>query len=407
MNLPFFIARRYLARQKGTFSSFIIRLAIVATGLSVAVMILSTAVVTGFERKVKEKLYSFMGHVHVTTYDPTNSNKMAPPIALDRKLMAAIKSLPHVVQVTPFAERVVIIQANGSIEGVSLKGVNQDYRLNRELSLTGKPIDFSDGMYAHQVLLSEATARRLKVKPGDTVQAEFLEKEGIPRLRRLRVCGLYHSGMEEVDKYYALCDMRLLQRINNWTGDSINAYQVDLDNPAFSDTVANYIHYNLIDAPLEAYTMNDVYPSIFDWLELQRINGKIILAIMAIVSIINMGAVILILMVDRAAMVGLLKALGMPFGSLVWVFLYLSGLIGLVGVIAGNVLALGLAWLQWYFGLVTLPEETYYMKFAPVYISWPWVALIDITTVVLCVVCMWLPALYIRRIQPAKTLQFK
>ena len=407
VNLPFFIARRYLVKQKGTFSSFIIRLAIVATALSVAVMILSLAVVTGFEHAIKGKLYSFMGHVHVSTFDPTKSNKMPPPVALDARLMAEMKRIPHVVQVTPFTERLVILQAHGTIEGLGLKGVDEHYKLNKSLTLTGKPIDYSDSFYSRQVILSESTAGKLNVGPGDTVLVEFLEANGMPRFRRVIVSGLYHSGLDEVDKNFALCDTRLLQHMNKWTADSINAYQLDLDNAAFADTVSDYIHFNLINAPLESYTMRDIYPYIQVWLDMVRTNSVIILAIMAIVSIINMGAVILILMVDRAAMVGLLKALGMQFSNIVAIFLYISGLIGLVGVFAGNILGLGLVELQLKFGIVKLQEETYYMKFAPVEIVWRDVLITDAATVALCVFCMWLPALYIRTIQPARVLQFK
>ena len=213
--------------------------------------------------------------------------------------------------------------------------------------------------------------------------------------------------MEEVDKYFGVCDIRLLQRINNWTADSINGYQVDLDNEKYADTVASFIHYNIINAPLESYTTAENYSFIFDWLKLQNMNGIILLVIMAVVSIINMGAVLLILMVDRAMMIGLLKALGMPFETTRNVFLGIAGLIGLVGILLGNVLALGLCWLQLSFGFLKLPEAAYYMPVVPVKIVWWHVAGIDIVTLLLCVLCMWLPTLYIRRIQPARVLQFK
>ena len=218
---------------------------------------------------------------------------------------------------------------------------------------------------------------------------------------------MYHTGMEEMDKYFAVCDIRLLQRINNWSADSINGYQVDLDNEKYADTIAAFIHYNLINAPMEAYTTSDNYAFIFDWLKLQNLNGIILLAIMAAVSIINMGAVLLILMVDRAMMIGLLKALGMPFETTRNIFLGIAALIGTVGIVLGNILGLGLCWLQQTFGLLKLPEAAYYMKYVPVKIIWWHIAVVDIVTLVLCVLCMWLPTLYIRRIQPARVLQFK
>jgi lipoprotein-releasing system permease protein len=408
MNLSFFIARRYLVKQKGTFSSFIIKLAIVATGLSVAVMIVAMAVVTGFKYSVTEKLYSFVGHVHVVPYDPTNSNTLtySEPIYYDKALLAGLKSVPHVAAVAPFVARPVIIQAHGGIEGLGLKGVDKDFRFLNGITTTGAPIDYSDTNYAKQIILSKTTADRLNVNIGDTVQVDFIEG-GTPRIRRVKVCGLYHSGMEEVDKFFGVCDIRLLQRINNWPADSINGFQLNLDDPKYADSVSGYIHYNLIKAPLESYTTKENYSSIFDWLDLQNVNGNILLAIMAIVSIINMGAVLVILMVDRARMIGLLKALGMPFEETRNIFLSIAGLIGAAGILLGNILALTICWLQIRFGFIQLPEDIYYMRYAPIKIVWWQVAVIDVVTLVLCVLCMWLPALYIRRIQPAKVLQFK
>ncbi len=408
MNLSFFIARRYLVKQKGTFSSFIIRLAIGATALSVAVMIVAMAVVTGFNHAVTEKLYSFEGHVHIIPYDETKSNSLnyAEPVFYDSKLIGEIKQIPHVVAVSPFIQRPVIIQSRGHMEGLALKGLNKDYHFLKGISTMGTPIDYSDTFYSKQIVLSKTTADRLDVNMGDTVQLDFIEG-GVPRIRRVKVCGLYHSGMEEVDKYFAVCDIRLLQRINNWPADSINGYQVDLEDEKYSDTVSNFIHYNLVKAPLESYTTQENYSFIFDWLRLQGLNGTILLIIMAIVAIINMGAVLVILMVDRANMVGLLKALGMSFETTRNIFLSIAGIIGAVGIVLGNLLALTLCWLQATFGILKLPEDSYYMQFVPVKIVWWHVAMIDVVTLTLCVLCMWLPALYIRRIQPAKVLQFK
>ncbi len=408
LNLSFFIARRYLVKQKGAFSSFIIKLAIVATALSVMVMIVAMAIITGFKYSVSEKLYSFMGHVHVIPFDETKSNALtfAEPIYYNPRLVDSMRQIPHVTGVNPFAVRPVIVQAHGGMEGLQLKGVDKNYRFLSGITTSGKAIDYSDSTYAKQILLSKTTADRLNVNIGDTVQLNFVE-EGIPRIRRVKVSGLFHSGMEEVDKIYGICDLRMLQRINNWTADSINGYQVDLTDPGYADTVANYIHYNLIQAPLEAYTTRENYAGIFDWLELTGINSTILLVIMAIVAIINMGAVLVILMVDRARMIGLLKALGMPFEGTRNIFLSIAGLIGAAGILLGNILALGLCRLQLKYGFITLPEETYYMKYVPVKVIWWQVALVDVTTLALCIFCMWLPALYIRRIQPAKVLQFK
>ncbi len=409
MNLSFFIARRYLVKQKGAFSSFIIKLAIVATALSVAVMIVALAVVTGFKHSITEKLYSFMGHIRVEPFDETNSNALtySIPVYRNPRLMDSIKHVPHVVSVSPFAERPVIVQYKGTMEGLRLKGVDKSYRFLSGISTKGGAINYTDTNYAKEIILSQTTADRLKLNINDTVQLYFIEGSGYPRIRKVKVAGLYHSGMEEVDRYHGVVDIRLIQRINNWNADSVNGYQVDLDNVAYADTVSSYLHFNLINAPLESYTTRENYAAVFEWLEMQDINGTILLAIMAIVAIINMGAVLVILMVDRARMIGLLKALGMSYESTRNIFLGIAGLIGAAGILLGNILALGICWLQMRFGFITLPEDIYYMKYAPVKIIWWQVAAIDVATLALCILCMWLPTLYIRRIQPARVLQFK
>ena len=371
-------------------------------------MIVAVGIVTGFNEAITEKLYSFMGHIHVVPFDESKTNSLtyASPIYYEHSLVDHIKSVPHVAAVSAFAERPVIIQAHGQMEGLKLKGVEKNYHFLPGISMSGRSIDFADSSYSKQILLSKTTSDRLDVRAGDTVQLDFIQ-DGVPRIRRVTICGIYHSGMEEVDKFFGVCDLRLLQRLNNWTADSINGYQVDLDNEKFADTISNYIHYNLISAPLESYTTTENYYFIFEWLKLQGMNGSILIIIMTIVAIINMGAVLVILMVDRAAMIGLLKALGMPFATTRNVFLYIAALIAGAGIISGNFLALMLCWLQTHFGFLKLPEATYYMRYVPVRIVWWEIAVIDAVTLLLCIFCMWLPALYIRRIQPARVLQFK
>jgi lipoprotein-releasing system permease protein len=407
VNLPFFIAGRYLLQHKSTVSS-IIRLAIGATAVSTAVMIVAISVVTGFKVAIREKLFSFMGHVHVVLYTPVQGNTLnLEPVYNNPELLGNLRKVPHVVQAFPFAERPVIVQAHGTMEGLKLKGIDKSYRLPQSIELTGAAVDFRDSSYSKQIVVSSTTANKLNLGIGDTLQIDFIEPNSLPRIRRVRVCGIYHTGMEEVDKNFALCDIRLLQRINNWTKDSVNGFQLDLDDDAFSDTVASYIHYNLIPPQIEAYTTHDNYSFIFEWLQLQSLNGNILLAIMTVVSVINLGSVLLILIVDRANMIGLLKALGMNAALLQHMFLYIAGLIAFTGILLGNGFALLLCWLHVHFGIIKLPEDVYYMKYAPVKLVWWHIAAIDIGSLAVCILCMWLPALYIRKIQPARVLQFK
>jgi len=295
---------------------------------------------------------------------------------------------------------------------LELKGVKQNFQFLKGISFTGNKIDYSDTSYSKQILLSETIANKLDVGIGDTIELCFLEQgEAYPRLRKVKLVALFPTGAEEVDKEFALCDLRLLQRINQWQPNEINGYQVDLDDPKYSDTVSNQIFYQYLapktKSQLWTYTIRDIFPNVFDWLQMTNVDAQIILIIMAIVAIINLAAVLMILIVEQAKMIGLLKALGMAIKNMRRLFLYYSGLIAAIGVLAGNILALSICWLQLKTGFLQLSEDTYYMKYAPVRLYWWQVVAIDAATLLVCVLCMWLPTLYIRRIRPARVLQFK
>jgi lipoprotein-releasing system permease protein len=244
------------------------------------------------------------------------------------------------------------------------------------------------------------------VKAGDAIRLYFIT-DGAPRIRKLTVSGLYHTGMDEVDRQYAICDLRLLQRLSNWAPDEISGYQVELVDNTQADSMAWQIHDRYVMPPMRAQTITEVYPGIFSWLGTQDTNGRILLIIMGIVAIINLASAMLILMVDRSVMIGLLKAMGMAPKHLWTLFLSVAGLIGGLGIVIGNILGLGLCLLQLYYPFIDLPEETYNMSTVPVRIVGWQVLLIDIGTLALCVACTALPLLYIRRIQPARVLQFQ
>ncbi len=406
VNLSYLIARRYLVKQKGAFSSFIIKLAIVATALSVAVMIMSVCVVGGFKTTIREKIYSFWGNVLVVPFNDNPAQIISPnPIKYDAQLLKTIQSNPLVESVSPFIVRPAILQNDGQMEGLKLKGISSEYAYSSKLNIEGKKIAFTDSNYSKEVILSQATAKKLRLKIGNNVLFYFLESgASLPRIRKLKIVGIYHTGMEDVDQFLALCDIRLLQQINNWKSNEINGYQIETKNEVDATLIAEQIFQN---SDLSTQTITDTFPGIMDWLNIQDLSVRILLVIMSIVAIISLAAALLILIVERARITGVLKALGMTNGATQKIFLYIALLTGGLGVLLGNIFALAICFAQQRFGFLKLDEATYFMNTVPIQINFGYILLIDLVTLIISVLCMWLPTLYVRRMQPAKVLQFK
>lgn len=372
-------------------------------------MMMALAIVTGFKYEIREKLFSFWGHVHVEPRTMNANTVIAPePIERNFGLEKTVTSVPHVVSIDAFAARPAIVNVNHMMEGLQLKGVDKNYKLPASIDVQGHRIDYSDTAYAKEIMLSAGVADKLNVKPGNMLELYFIEPGSVlPRIRKVKLAGTYHTGMEEIDKSYALCDLRLLQRVNGWDANKINGYQMQLDDDAMADTVANTVFYNYVQPPLTTYTMEDIFPNLFDWLHLQDVNTRVIIGIMAIVAIINLAAALLILIVEQVRMVGILKAQGMPNGQIQRIFLYHAAIISGMGIVLGNILAFGICWLQIKTGFLKLTEANYALRYVPVKLYWWQPVLINGATIILCILCMWLPSLYIRRIHPARVLQFK
>ncbi len=379
---------------------------IIATSLSVAVMILSVCVVGGFKSVIRDKIYSFWGHVLVVPYNDNPANIIAEkPVSYSSSVVSMIQADANVKSVSMFALRPAILQFKGQMEGLKLKGISKDYTIPPSLNLKGKQLNYADTSYSREIIISKTTANKLFLHIGDDVLLYFLETGStMPRIRKLKIAGLYHTGMEDVDQYFGICDIRLLQHINNWTADQINGYQITAKNEDFAPAIADRIFKN---SELSTETITDIYPGIIDWLNVQDLTVRVLLIIMSIVATISLGAALLILIVERANITGLLKALGLNNGSTQKIFLYIALLTGGLGVLFGNIFAIGVCLAQQQYGFLKMTESTYFMDTVPMSLNIGYILLVDIATILITVICMWLPTLYVRRMQPAKVLQFK
>ncbi len=374
-------------------------------------MLIATAIVTGFQSTIEEKIHLFWGHVLVTPYSANPAELMSDiSVFRDFNTEAQMAHAAGNATLTPYALKPAILRTANALEGIQLKGIPAGYSLPAGTERSGGKLHFADTAYSKDILLSRTTAARLELKTGDEVQLYFLnEGSSLPRIRKLRVAGIYHTGLDEVDRNFALCDIRLVQRLAGWAPSEITGYQIDLPAKRVgeADKLAQHFYDDVLPATLRAYTLPERYPQLFDWLRLQATNVRVLLGIMALIAIINLAAALLILMVDRARTVGLLQALGMSRGALMQLFIALASGIGLLGCILGTGTALLLCGIQKATGFMKLPEETYYMHTVPVELSGWNILAINVATLVLCFVCMSLPALYLRRLSPTKVLQFK
>jgi lipoprotein-releasing system permease protein len=412
LDLAVFIARRIAFNRQKSFSRFIIRLATTATAVSVAAMIITLAFVNGFQETVSQKVFSFWGHVRLQQYEPNKALVAEEsPLQKNATIEAVIRKNPVVTSMQTFATKSAVIQHKTDIEGILFKGVERNYNFNhlKDFLISGTWPDFNDSLYSKQIVLSQPIAVQLQVKLNDSIKIYFIDPAGgKSNFRRMRVCGIYKTGIEEYDKLFAIGDLRLVQRLNNWTEEEVGGYEIFLSQYKLMDKVSNDINDNgSMPITLVSRTVKEIYPNIFDWLGIQDVNRDVIFIVMSIVAIINLVTCLLILVLERTRMVGILKAVGSNNITIQAIFLFHATYITVVGVGIGLVAGIGLCLLQQYTGFIRLDEAAYYVSSAPVKIIWWQVIAVCAGTVMVCFVSLIIPTLLVRNIQPVKAIQFR
>jgi len=406
LKLELFIARRLFSsdqpRNSGTRPIILIATAAIALGMTV--MILALSIVNGFQDEIRSKVIGFGSHIQITNFDANNSVE-ANPVSIDQPFYPHLDTVSGIRHIQVFGTKAGIIKTEEEIQGVVLKGVDAqfDWSFFSQTMIDGQPIQFKDSVKSKEIVISNAIAKKLKLKVGDAVIMYFIQQP--PRKRKFTVAGIYETSIEALDNTYIIGDIRHIQRLNNWAPDMVSGFEVLLDRyedlPKLDDYIYKYIGFDLTSTKI-----TEVNPEIFGWLELQDINVYIIIALMIIVAGINMCSALLILILERTNMIGILKALGTQDGSVQLIFIINGAFIILRGLLIGNLVGITLCLLQSEFGLVKLPKETYYIAEVPISFDLINLCLLNLFTLVVCILVLFLPSLLVNRITPVKAIRF-
>lgn len=369
-------------------------------------MILSVAIVKGFKKEVGDRIQTFSGDIKIARLD-LNASYENTPFNTNDTLIRLLSANKQITRVMPFATKNGIMKANDEIEAVVMKGVDKQYDWSflKQTLVAGRVIDFADTTTSKQeIMISQYTANRLKLKLGDKFVMYFIQQP--LRKRPFKIVGIFDLGVEEVDKAFVIGDLSLIRRLNNWNENAIGGYEVRIRDFDQIDAVADAVN-NILPPTLKSYTITESYASIFEWLKLLDVNTQVILVLMLAVAVINMISALLIMILERTSMIGMMKAMGATNLAIQQIFMinafYLIGF----GMILGNLLGLGVCVLQSQTHVFKLDQASYYMKFVPISISWVDVTLLNAGTLFICLAVLVIPSMLVTRISPVKAIRFK
>lgn len=413
MNFPYFVAQKLIkGRRKGTsFSRPINVIAITGIAMGLAVMILAVEILTGFKQQIREKVVGFGSNIQIVNFD-SNLSFETTPISDKQDFVPKIKQIPGIKHIEVFATKAGIIQTDQDIQGVVLKGIGSDFDWSYFSSnmIDGSVFHVTDTGRTDKVIISKKISDMLRLKTGDSFVMHFIQDP--PRMRKFTISGIYETSLEEFDKIYVFCDIGQIQRLNGWTPDQVSGLEIfinDFDKlDEMTMEVRDAIGYKITeDSPkFKVTNIRTRYPQIFDWLNFQDMNVIIIIFLMLLVAGFNMISGLLILILEKTNMIGILKALGSDDKTIRRVFLYQAAYLIGKGLLWGNLIGIGLAFIQLKTGIITLDPSSYYIKTVPVNLELIHIFMLNAGTMTAIIFMLLVPSQLISRISPVKAIRY-
>ena len=410
MNFEFFIAKRLISTQsyKSSVSAPIIKIGVLAIAISTIVMLFAVAISVGLQQKIRDKAVAFNGHITISNFDTNLSEGAQAPIKKNQLFYPEFKEVAGITHVQAVAQKFGIIRTETDFEGLFLKGVGIDYNWQyfKEFLIQGTLPNYSES-YSDEVLISEHLAKRLLFKLGDTFQMYFLKSDSSspPSIRKFKIVGIFNSGFEELDQTFLIGDLNHVQRLNRWSKNQVGQFEVFIQD--YEDLDAKGLEvYAETPSTLNAQTVKQKYPVIFDWIAIFDKNTYGIIAMMILVGVINMITALLVLILERTQMIGILKALGSRSWSIQKVFIYTASYLAITGLILGNGIGLLFLFIQKYLSPITLNPSVYYVSKAPVDINLWTILCLNLLTFTICVLVLIIPSYLIAKIAPVKAIKF-
>jgi lipoprotein-releasing system permease protein len=430
LKLPFsfFLALRYL-KPKRTFLSIITLISIIGVTLGVTVLILVIAVMTGFDRELRQKIIDFDAHILVKSEDVMRDWR-----ALQKK----IDNTPHVVATAPFVQGPVIVEFQNQRLAPVIRGIDpvQEEKVIpiRKFIKEGQ-LDL-DGESA---VVGSDLARILRINVGDTLTVyspgnlgQILdeiknlentkgtdEKKALEKLREvvlpkdLVVTGIFETGRYQYDSEFILVPIYIGQELYN-LGDALHGITVRTDDPYGADRVKESLD-QFLEPPVFAQTWTEMNHQFFEAVRLERNVMFFLLFFIVVVAAFGIMSTLITVTVQKRREIGIMKALGANISQIIWVFLGQGTVVGFFGTLTGLGLGMMLIryrnefarWLASTLHIEIFPREVYQFSEIPAQVIPQDVTIICISAFLICSLAALIPAYFAARLDPVKALRYE
>lgn len=374
MSFDLFVAKRIYSSLDGNldFSRQAIRIAICGVAIGLSVMLISLSVVLGFKDEISNKVIGFGSHLKIVSRTLDANNEIMPVIISDT-INNIIDQTPGITTTQYYVFKNALLKTETDFCGIVFKGIGENYDMSffENCLIDGKIPHFTSSESSNEILISNSTAKILGLEVGDKVFSYFMSPQSV-RSRRFTVSGIFETNLTEYDRSIAFTDIYTVRRLNNWGSDMVSGCEMKVDDFHNVDHItyklAKKINglYDRNGAVYGTFTIKELEPNIFSWLNVLDTNVVMILILMICVSCVTIISGLLIIILERINMIGVLKSLGANNTSIRKIFINFALIIVGKGVLIGNAIGIVLCFIQMLWKPIKLDASVYYIDFIPI-----------------------------------------
>ncbi len=401
MNFPLFVARRIRNTQETSFSKTVTWVGVGTISLGISIILIAFSILFGFKSAIQEKLTSFSGDIRVSKLSGNHSISESP-IYKNKAWEKSVAQLPYINHIQSHIQKPGILVGKTGLAGIVIKGIGQDMPHAQIKNNLIKGLPYLKN--SQDVIISQILAKQLKISMNQSLILYFLSQPERPR--KVKVTGIYETGLDELDKIFILADLDWVRKMNGWSADSLGSYEVILKKGVDLNQSAYYLEKDL-PTEWKLETIVELYPSLFDWMNMLDRNIVIFISLLLVVACFNLIATLWVLIMERIPMVGLLKALGSSQKQIRTIFWWNGFFILLRGLLIGNLIAIIFCYIQYTYKLIPLDPENYYMTSVPILWDTPTWIYVNVGTCLLVALTITIPTLFIKKIDPKDAINYK
>lgn len=411
MSLEWFIGRRYLASRRGTrFLSLITLIAIGGVSVGVMALIVVTAVMTGLQSDLRDKILGVNPHIWVMTFgEGMRMDDWEPALARVRTVNGVRAAAPFI-----HTEVGITNRANYS-EGAILRGIDA-YQPGPSVTDIGSTIRTHDMLPVRTrsglppIVLGEALATRASVLPGDTLVVVSFQNSRVspvgglmPSMRQFEVTGTFRTGMYEYDNKFLYTTIPAAQELTGM-GKAVSGIEVRVPDPLQATEVARRI-VDRLGIPYRTDDWKTMNAALFSALKLEKLAMELILLLIVVVAAFNIVSTLVMVVADKTREIGILKSMGLGSRRVLRIFMIQGLVIGLVGSLLGGGGGLLLNFLIDRYELIKIPGDIYFVSHLPVRSDPQDVVTILVSTILISFAATIYPALQAARLTPVEAIR--